>query len=332
MDEPRVSTEHPELHHYTGWEGLKGIIETQTIWATHFSNLNDITEVIHLKDRLTSDLTKRLQAYISMRISIDPEFKKRVRAAGTVAIIAAEESKNFVETLYTVTFEGAQGPPFAAPYVASFCSHSADSRYERQNGLLSQWKGYGRADPYSIVLDTRKLEKLLEKEGKNYEYQTTTIADVVYSNKLDAENVWYTDLVDRILEITKTLIESGEPNLGDLYGDFVLGATRFKHRGFSEEREVRIIANPYTRKMDAYLRNEAPEQYQAPKSSYKDIRKNGANGRSYIPLFDFDQCHRLPIKRIIVGPHSNKIANARKVRELVGRRIKVDVSETPYIG
>ena len=41
-DFPRV---HPELHHYTTYDGLKGIFETRTLWATHYSHLNDSSEL-----------------------------------------------------------------------------------------------------------------------------------------------------------------------------------------------------------------------------------------------------------------------------------------------
>jgi hypothetical protein len=30
-----------ELYHYTGIHGLKGIVESQTLWATHYKYLND---------------------------------------------------------------------------------------------------------------------------------------------------------------------------------------------------------------------------------------------------------------------------------------------------
>jgi len=36
---------YPELHHYTSFAGISGILESQTIWATQFSHLNDSSEV-----------------------------------------------------------------------------------------------------------------------------------------------------------------------------------------------------------------------------------------------------------------------------------------------
>ncbi len=41
-----------ELYHYTGIHGLKGIVESQTLWATHYKYLNDAEEIRHFRDRL----------------------------------------------------------------------------------------------------------------------------------------------------------------------------------------------------------------------------------------------------------------------------------------
>ncbi len=49
---------HPELHHYTSIAGLEGILASRTLWATHFQELNDSSEVIHLQKPLTSAITQ----------------------------------------------------------------------------------------------------------------------------------------------------------------------------------------------------------------------------------------------------------------------------------
>jgi hypothetical protein len=41
----RIVLDHPELHHYTTEVGLKGIVGSNCIRATHFADLNDATEV-----------------------------------------------------------------------------------------------------------------------------------------------------------------------------------------------------------------------------------------------------------------------------------------------
>ncbi len=36
-----------KIYHYTDLNGLKGITESGSLWATHFSFLNDSNELIH---------------------------------------------------------------------------------------------------------------------------------------------------------------------------------------------------------------------------------------------------------------------------------------------
>lgn len=51
-----IAKKHPYLYHYTTLEGLKGILETQTLWATHFEFLNDSSELSTFKDILSNAL------------------------------------------------------------------------------------------------------------------------------------------------------------------------------------------------------------------------------------------------------------------------------------
>ena len=84
--------------------------------------------------------------------------------------------------------------------------------------------------------------------------------------------------------------------------------------------------------MDDYLKEAASGFYEVPKKRIKEIREMEQNKKRYIELFDFGGARKLPIKRIIVGPHPNKLGNMKKLRRLVGPSIRVDISDTPYIG
>ncbi len=54
--------------------------------------------------------------------------------------------------------------PLAEPYICSFCNHAGDNEYERNNGLLSQWRGYGGEGRFALVFDTSGLDRLLSCE------------------------------------------------------------------------------------------------------------------------------------------------------------------------
>lgn len=185
---------------------------------------------------------------------------------------------------------------------------------------------------YALVFDTEKLERLLLKESNVYQYDSSWFYDVVYSGELGNYQSWYDEFSDYLCEATVSMIDEVEPQLDHLYGEFVKRAARLKHRGFQEEREVRIVAIPHTTELDQHLKSEQPDAYEPPKKIFKTIIKNDDDESEYIELFDFNRGRKLPIKRIIVGPHPKKEENAKKVRALVGSRMSIDISETPYIG
>jgi hypothetical protein len=58
---PGFADQYPELHHYTDLNGLRGIISTNTLWATHFSHLNDNTEVLLLREPMIDELVERVR-------------------------------------------------------------------------------------------------------------------------------------------------------------------------------------------------------------------------------------------------------------------------------
>jgi hypothetical protein len=61
------AAERPELFHYTNLNGLNGILESNSLWATHFSQLNDQTEVMLLQRSVTKKLASRLKPNASGR-------------------------------------------------------------------------------------------------------------------------------------------------------------------------------------------------------------------------------------------------------------------------
>jgi hypothetical protein len=57
---------HPELHHYTTFAGLEGIVRSSTVWASHFSDLNDATEVILFREPLVRAVTESFSDIIRL--------------------------------------------------------------------------------------------------------------------------------------------------------------------------------------------------------------------------------------------------------------------------
>ena len=94
-------------------------------------------------------------------------------------------------------------------------------------------------------------------------------------------------------------------------------AVMFKHHAFNEENEVRIaIRIPHKNR-----------------SNFKQNIKLRGDGVPYVELFN-DIKNKLPIKRIIVGPHKEKFIRADKLKYVLKVKglesIDVSVSDIPF--
>jgi len=216
------------------------------------------------------------------------------------------------------------------PFIASFCSHTGDQKYVREHGLLSQWRGYGRDGGYCVVFDTAMLAKLLVKEFESNFYVYLNICAARYAFDASVEQL-FPELLERCNFFVSELLKGNRsPAPEDGFVPLVKGATGFKHQGFSEEQEVRIVAMPGTQAMREQFLSEhkdfVPRPIKRMYAADSDRRK-----RRYISLFETIDV-KLPIKRVIVGPSRYQDANVARARELLGNDIEVSASATPFIG
>jgi hypothetical protein len=197
--------------------------------------------------------------------------------------------------------------------------------------LLSQWRAYGGAERLCVVFDTAKLITLLECEFAAHYWVYLRLAEVHYA--FDDVNIeaLFPDLLDSVAEHLIT-------NLGPLSQritreaiiSLIAAAPRFKHQGFREEQEVRVIGIPHNQALVDRIRLERPDENGR---SVKLIKHRNRDDRDcrYLVLFDSLEC-TLPITRIIVGPSSGQAKTFHEARKLVGSRYPVVRSETPYLG
>jgi len=111
---------------------------------------------------------------------------------------------------------------------------------------------------------------------------------------------------------------------------FFESISRYKHQGFKEENEVRIVCLPIN--MDEEFLNLCKEKEFTP-SPEKERKNRQKNGKTvpYIELFESPDIV-LPIERIIVGPHVDKEYRAAFLRVMLRKTdIKITVSEIPFI-
>lgn len=329
MDKSVVEA-HSELYHYTTAAGLQGILESQQLWATNIAYLNDAEEHTGFFDRRLPHLLEQpirdvVEKAASVHNDIDVE--------GTVQ----DERTHLCDCIRDLTIR------FNDPYVTSFCSTSRQD--VRNNGLLSQWRGYGLDGGYAIVLATEGLQRLLDEEAKSFGYQFLYWGDVEYYDQDTIEKALHSETMDRERIVKETIGQICERTLHNpsaldwsvcapLYEPTAILACCHKHRGFREEAEVRIVAAPW----NAEVREENRKHGNSlPVKRVHFATKNGVHV-PYIKLFGQQSngnASKLPITKVIVGPHPDRLKRRKAVELLLeqyGTEAEVTVSDIPYLG
>ncbi len=231
---------HPELYHYTTAAGLQGIVASQQLRATNIGYLNDAEEHVGFFDRRLSHLLEKPIRSAVSETAKTPQGRSRIDARGGVEK-AVEELKNaLVRAARSTTLK------FDNPYVTAFCS--ASPNHAPDDGLLSQWRGYGPDGGYAIVFETDGLQQLMGEEFKSFHYQFATWGDVEYYDQDSDAKATHPETLERetiVQGAIQRFIQTNKQAELDAVGEpFTALSCMHKHRGFVEEAEVRIVALP----------------------------------------------------------------------------------------
>jgi hypothetical protein len=326
-----------ELHHYTTRSGLEGIWKTNSLWAIHYSNLTDSSEILLLKKPLEMALATLFKPQIAERQRESFSARRHIAKKGGVDAVARELAHSFVEANYVLAFTGGKINPkaftggeasaFAEPFICSFCSHAIDHPYEQQNGLLSQWRGYGGVGRYALVFDTRQLDDLLALEWQAHFWVKLDIEKVVYFEGSETLENEFPDILSSSTAFMAKVLNGESAAKVDLFTPFSRAATLLKHRGFREEREVRIVACPQS---ELALADRGMKNELLGRPPLKEVRWL-SNSKKYVALFE-SLSTTLPIRRIIVGPGANQKEDYEFARSVVCDLVPIVISETPFIG
>lgn len=327
-----VMISHPELHHYTDEAGLRGIVGSNTLRATHFSDLNDSTEITHLGEKLAPELISIFTDILRKR-RVRSHIEKAIVANGGLKKSASSLAEDLVRAFYDSAFER-EGDEISitasAPFVSSLCTHTLEP-YSRNNGLLSQWRGYGASGRagFCLVFDTQKLAAMLGREFDRGSYSYLNLEEVKYAFSDRTMRSLFPDLIETC-EAFVTSALAGAPQLPNGIARFFPAATLLKHEAFFEEREVRIVCIPMTERLREEVAKRYPDANLGPK---KPVLPEGARAgaRRYIELFDGDS-EAIPIKRVIVGPRPDQADQVAIAEEVSKGRFEVVASKTPYKG
>lgn len=337
MDSELAYQSDPELHHYTTWEGLRGILSQSRLRATHYRYLNDKSEVEHFRDFMQEAITGPLVDLYRIRRKVGSQTEKDwIASQGGAADFGAKTAAAWLSAIYQTTYGGHSLTTAAAePHIVSFCSHKKDRSYVRENGLLSQWRGYGSHSGFALVFDTQKLESLLaSKEGAPYQYVFLRALKVEYNDGFNEFKKQFKALIDRFSDQSqKAAVGQPLEFISEDISSFLAASCRYKHTGFFEEREVRIVACPTTERLREKLL-EGGGHYPTQSEPIKKLYARGP--KPYVELFDYGVTPiKLPVIRIIVGPASDQVAVRKRVRTFLDKlplykRVPVMLSQTPF--
>jgi DUF2971 family protein len=317
-----------EMFHYTTASGLIGILESGSLWATHANFLNDSAEC-QLLNRLLTPLIKsefeKIVPELTSRGAFIPDIMNSL-GGDAMSTEAEKVTNSILRAIDRVS-------PI---YITSFCMHEANSP-ECNHGLLSQWRGYGKGG-FAIEFDESALDNLTKIEAQRCSYQAMMTRKVEYDNHVDAANLnSFAGIANAALKVA---FEQAAPTLAaradvanilrsndltDYVGAFINALPFLKSPRFKEENEYRIVALP-TRSRD--LIEESGSVL-----SWKETHfREGAIGSvvPFIRLFK-DIGARLPIKKVIVGPHrdqKNQTLAATLLLEKFGFNVPVVSSDT----
>jgi hypothetical protein len=181
---------HPQIYHYTTEAGLRGIVESNSFRATYFRDMNDANEIHELRMPLIKEFTRRVTPFFKEL------YQKGTRATKLASASAEAEysAHSWADKLYSTVFQERASDC----YISSFCSHANDQDYERNHGLLSQWRGYGKDGGYCLVLDTAALSKFSEQEPRSYIYPYADLCVVHHSFESAQAVAPFSELLNRL--------------------------------------------------------------------------------------------------------------------------------------
>ena len=322
----KTSEAYKYLYHYTTEDALIKILESQSLWATHIEHLNDSSEFVHFKDISPKLIFDDILSAYRRLVKTSPDAEDFLKRFGRIEQVAEHNSIKFIESMYKAT-----GNNF---FITSFCGQQQDE-YINQNGLLSQWRGYGsKQQGVMIEFETKGLESLLMLENASFAYDGLHLSDVIYSSNSNIQQTELSDSIAAIAHYTGSLLThklfntTEEPDAGNAMSGFFQCTTRYKHRGFIEEREVRVAAWVRNTKTQAEI-----EKIGGTPAALKPVKHRERNKKKvpFINLFEQKEM-QLPITKIIVGPHAKKEEFAERLKtQLEGTSIEIAISDIPYV-
>lgn len=198
------------IYHYTDLNGLKGIIESEALWATNINFLNDKNEYIHGFECFRNTIE-----FLDDEINGVP-VKHLLKQSMEYHVDIHKDPDNFKSKHV---------------YSISFC---------REFDQLSQWRGYGNSQGVCLEFDEEELVKGIDSDGLSFLYN-----DVIYTSETSTVEV-----NDKIKNLFENIAQSTPGAFDSFMSFIRLSSLVssnipfFKNAGFSEEKEFRFVFSP----------------------------------------------------------------------------------------
>jgi hypothetical protein len=295
------------LYHYTNIAAAISILQSGVLYFSHCKKMNDPTELIHA-DALVQMAFK--QAHHEM-LRKDGKFSSRLKFNDY------EKADNADSRALTEIMSKLLGDDY---YIFSSTQHH--ERYEKENGSLVMWRGYGREDGCAIVFDKEKLVALVDDLPKNNKAVSAIDGKVTYSEAIREVKEVYAKEYRLLVDYAKNIIEAAWRLGGEQFYKEVDGLNPYikmkaltKHPAFKSENEYRL----------SILRSMST--------------KNGTNS-NLIPVEDGTiklpiTSDGIPIKKIIISPFSNQDKNYAIMQQFIKSKpeymnIRITKSAIPH--
>jgi hypothetical protein len=289
----------PPLFHYTGAHGIRGILNSDSIWASGAQHMNDWMEVVYGYNMMMGTLRE---------LVAEGKFPER----------SQEVFKHLLRVM--------QQPdsPFVDAYFAAFCE---------KGNLLSQWRAYAGTQGFAIELDPlvlngeltlttkaparnlrlTKIEYEPSKQKKNFLRLIEELTDTI--EEQHAPKGWKSDrFLNTLVEFVRVVLSSW--------------AATVKHPGFEEEQEWRVIFQPLITAEEKYS---STQEFVVRVEDYTlithvefipaDVLPHGKRGP------------KLPIKSITCGPNVSMRSTMRALEILLRNNgyenVEIKKSEIP---
>lgn len=327
-----VLEKNRSLFHYTDANGLIGIIQSQSLFATHADFLNDSTEcrsiLAVLLPRLENELRELAPKLIKQGIlhpSIQTDYGET---------IYRQEADNMLRAMVQAANNTA---PF---FITSFCIHDPGTQ-SYEHGLLSQWRGYARGG-FAIEFDELGIDKRNLEERDKFCYAGILTNQVTYRDH--DRNVPVERFSGLAGALLKGLLPESTEKISEIFGEkviddfsrlFLSTAPFLKDPTFEEENEYRIVAMCNRPKM-------VEKKDQRIVKPIKFRSRPAGQVIPYVALYeqpnpafggDRQPKIKLPIKSIIVGPchYQDSQRTALEILlEQAGFDIPVRFSKIPF--